>query len=237
ELPLDTTSCVAGAQWWPSYVYDSSNVSAAFSRQFLDASRYAFRHFQAYVGSEYGVNWEANYVVSGGPVGDHPASPGDPLRQFVVNQQDLGPRDHPFSAAYVRRFDTMMIDSPTYLRRLEADFRMAGGEIVVRDFGSVAQIQQLPERVIFNCTGLGAGRLFGDGAVEPVRGQLVILLPQPEIDYNVLTTGDNYMFGRRDGVVLGGTFQRGNSSLEPDNGDTLSILRAHQEFFSRMRED
>ena len=60
---------------------------------------------------------------------------------------------------------------------------------------------------MFNCTGLGARDLFGDTELQPVRGQLAILLPQPEIRYAF--TGDaGYMFPRADGILLGGTFER-----------------------------
>ena len=37
--------------------------------------------------------------------------------------------------------------------------------------------------MIFNCTGLGSRELFKDEELVPVRGQLEVLLPQPEIDY------------------------------------------------------
>jgi D-amino-acid oxidase len=66
-----------------------------------------------------------------------------------------------------------------------------------------------------------------------VRGQLAILLPQPEIDYNVI--GRGYMFGRRDGIVLGGTFEHGNWSLEPDAQTTANILDRHRAIFDPMR--
>ena len=111
--------------------------------------------------------------------------------------------------------------------------RLAGAEIVVRDFTDAAQVQELPEQTIFNCTGLGAGRLFGDSEIIPVRGQLAILLPQPEIDYNVIAR-EGYMFGRRDGVVLGGTFERGEWSLTPDPEDIAGIVRGHRSIFDAM---
>ena len=76
-----------------------------------------------------------------------------------------------------------MIEPFTYLRALMRDFYQAGGKIVVRDFRNREEISRLPEPVVFNCTGLGARDLFGDQSLTPVRGQLEILLPQPEVDY------------------------------------------------------
>lgn len=67
----------------------------------------------------------------------------------------------------------------------------------------------------------------------PVRGQLEVLLPQPEVDYSYLH-GSNYMFPRRDGIVLGGTFDRGDWSLEPDREQTTEILEANANIVKRL---
>ncbi|MBI3437135.1 MAG: FAD-binding oxidoreductase [Proteobacteria bacterium] len=235
DLPPNTTSDVAGAQWWPSSVFHTPEVRPQFLEQYYTAAHFAFRRYQTFVGDVYGVSWEANYSLSDTPTTTYPAREDSPMRDLVINQQDLAPHEHPFAARYVRRFDTMMIETPLYLRRIEADVREAGGEIVVREFHDVAELRTLPEQTIFNCTGLAAGRLFGDTTIEPVRGQLVILEPQAEVDYNVLRDGD-YMFGRRDGIVLGGTFQHGNWSTEPDPEVTQRLLRHHQEIFGAMRQ-
>jgi len=77
------------------------------------------------------------------------------------------------------------------------DVQIAGGIIRVRGFASPAEIAALPEKLVFNCTGLGSRDLFGDKELRPVRGQVAILLPQPEIRYAF--TGDGYMFPRRTG--------------------------------------
>lgn len=231
ELSPATTSNVAGGQWWPASVFEAEHASPAFRQQLVEASHFSFRRYQTLVGPQYGVSWETNYVVADEPIRTEPTTEDSPLRVFSINQQDLVRGEHPFAAPYVRRFETMMIETPHYLRALERDVRIAGGEIVVRSFASRSDLNALPERIVFNCTGLGAGALFDDRVIEPVRGQLVTLLPQPEVDYNIVTLGDVYMFGRWDGIVLGGTFQHGNWSLEPDPNDTAEILRGNGEIF------
>jgi D-amino-acid oxidase len=233
DLPPNTTSNVAGAQWWPASVYNHRVITDAYRAQHVEAARFAYRRYQGLVGGGYGVEWEANYNLSNAPIDDYPAAETSPMRALVANQRDLGHDEHNFGAPYVRRFDTMMIETPLYLRRMEEAVRLAGSEIVVREFADIAQVRALPERTIFNCTGLGAGALFGDSEIEPVRGQLVILLPQPDVDYNVIGF-DGYMFGRRDGIVLGGTFQHDNWSLEPSPADTARIMRGHQDIFGSM---
>lgn len=235
ELPPNTTSNIAGAQWWPSSLFRSSAATPEFLEQYYAAARFAFRRYQTLVGDAYGVSWERNYNVSNAPIANYPAPDDSPMHAFVVNQRDLEPREHPFAARYVRQFDTMMIETPLYLRRMEADVREAGGDIVVREFHDVSEVQALPEPTIFNCTGLGAGALFHDAEIEPVRGQLVILEPHTEVDYNVILDDGYYMFGRRDGVVLGGTFDHGNASLAPDPDVTQRIVRKHRAVFGAMR--
>jgi glycine/D-amino acid oxidase-like deaminating enzyme len=68
----------------------------------------------------------------------------------------------------------------------------------------------------------------------PIKGQLTILLPQPEVDYITLTD-DLYMFPRRDGILLGGTHERGVWTLEPNMEAKARIVAGHQQFFGRMR--
>ncbi|HEX6626047.1 MAG TPA: hypothetical protein VF064_20180, partial [Pyrinomonadaceae bacterium] len=65
-------------------------------------------------------------------------------------------------------------------------------------------------------------------------GQLEVLLPQPEVDYCLLN-GSYYMFPRRDGIILGGTFERDNWSLEPNAETTALILDANAEAMKRVR--
>jgi glycine/D-amino acid oxidase-like deaminating enzyme len=129
----------------------------------------------------------------------------------------------------------MMIEPAIYLQAVMEDFLTAGGQIVVRKFQSREEVSGLPERTIFNCTGLGARVLFGDEALIPVRGQLVILLPQPEVTYNLLS-GGFYMFPRTDGIVLGGTYERNQWSLEPSAEATARILSGNKAIFDAMTQ-
>ena len=60
-----------------------------------------------------------------------------------------------------------------------------------------------------------------------------VLLPQPEIDYCYLSSG--YMFPRRDGIILGGTWDHDDWSLAPDPEQTTGILEAHMEIMKGLR--
>ncbi len=229
DVPPNTTSNIAGAQWGPFSVFERGKTTAVFDDQFSRAARLAWRMFQELPGSTYGIRWIENYSM-----GDTP-NEGPLDSPFYVNGVDLRPDEHPFPARYVRRFTTMLIEPPIYLTAMLRDFLVAGGRLVVRDLGSRDELIALDEPVIFNCTGLGAKALFADEELTPVKGQLTFLLPQPEIDYITLTDGPLYMFPRSDGILLGGTFERGNWSLEPDPEIEKRIVEGHRRFFEGMR--
>jgi hypothetical protein len=93
----------------------------------------------------------------------------------------------------------------------------------------------LPEKLVFNCTGLGAKALFGDEELTPIRGQLTFLLPQPEVTYATLYQ-NTYMFSRRDGVLLGGTHEMGDWNLEPDMTTKAAIMTKQAALFDGMRD-
>lgn len=235
DLPPNTTSNVAGAEWGTFSVVEPGRRTAAFDEQFVRAARLSHRTFQDLAGERYGVRWMEMYELSGAPRTDAPADPvSEALRQLSTDSRELPAGEHPFDRPYVRRFSRMMIEPPVYLEAVLADFRLAGGRVVVREFADTRAILELPEPVVVNCTGLGSRTLFGDEELIPAKGQLSVLVPQPEVDYGVLTDNLLYMFPRRDGILLGGTFERGEWSLTPDPAAAERILRGHMGLFGRM---
>jgi glycine/D-amino acid oxidase-like deaminating enzyme len=236
DLPPLTTSNMSGAQWSPTSVYETGAADAAFLSRFVEASALAQARYQTLLGDDYGVRWIENYScydVPGRSFLDN-LHPG--LRPLYPDVAEYGPGEHPFPTRYAVRFLTMIIEPNRYLRALLRDVQLRGGRVVVREFADVAQIRTLDENLVVNCTGLGARALFGDTVLEPVRGQLSVLAPQPGIDYLTLTP-IGYMFPRSDGIVLGGTFDHGNWSTEPDPGTRRHIVGAHQQFFDAMRRN
>jgi glycine/D-amino acid oxidase-like deaminating enzyme len=113
-------------------------------------------------------------------------------------------------------------------------FREAEGTIVVKTIADRAAIAQLQENLIFNCTGLGSKDLFPDDELMPARGQLTFLKPQPEVLYAV-SHDELYMLPRADGIVLGGTYELGETSLTPDKKKMRVILAKHKAFFDSYR--
>jgi D-amino-acid oxidase len=122
---------------------------------------------------------------------------------------------------------------PGYLGYLVRRFGRSGGRTA---FG--AQIASLSDArrlapsasVIVNCTGCGARDLVPDPNVEAVRGQVVVAANPGVTEFFVGTSTDpgdlTYVFPHGDVVVLGGTEQRGNWSLEPDPQTAARIIAA-----------
>lgn len=232
DVARHTTSNIAGGQWAPSSVFNESIASTAFKRQFEQAARVAHHAYMNLGGSDYGVRWIENYYLSNTPMGMSYYL--RELPDLFASVADLEPHEHPFPVPYVRQMVTMMVEPATFLRRLTEDFYQAGGRLVVRNFSDRAEVLSLSEPVIFNCTGLGAAKLFGDEELTPIKGQLLFLPPDPAVDY--LTVGGGrgslYMFSRSDALVLGGTHKMGDASRNPEPDETERILTEHQRIFA-----
>jgi glycine/D-amino acid oxidase-like deaminating enzyme len=236
ELPPNTTSNIAGGQWSPFDVFEPGKQDAAFMNQFVRATELAYRRYQTLVGARYGVRWIRNYALR-----HHQFEEADlegmqnPIRKFMPEMHELSESQHPFSGYEHVRLYTMLIEPPIYLNAMLTDFRIAGGAVRMVKFEHVAQLQQLAEPVIFNCTGLGARALFNDQELTPIKGQLTVLLPQDEVNYLVLMEDDLYMFPRTDGILLGGLFQEGEWSLSIDEATRTRVLEGHAKFFGSFR--
>ena len=225
-LPPETTSNIAGGQIAPTGHYREGQVSAAWQGQFAAAMDYSWRRFQIMVGEDYGVRWLPTYEqAAAGPT---------PLDRYLPARRPLGEGDAPFPVEPLQLHQTMYVETGRYLRQLQRDIELSGGRIVVRSFPGPAAIAGLPEKLVFNCTGLGSRALFGDERLRPVRGQLAILLPQPEVQYAF--SGDaGYMFPRPDGIVLGGSFEQDQWDATPQPETIARIVNSHRRLFAGWR--
>lgn len=226
-LPPGTTSNIAGGQIYPAGYYDNAVVTPQWREQAAAAADYSRRRFQIMVGDDYGVRWLPTYdqIRRPGPISPDPRFPG---------RVRLSGQDHPFPLDNMVRYDTMYVETGRFMERLLRDIRNSGGLVEVRKFETPVQVAALPERLVFNCTGLGAAALFGDNQLVPVRGQLAVLIPQPEVQY-AYSLGAGYMFPRADGILLGGTYERGEYMAEPQPQDIADIVESHRSLMAGWR--
>lgn len=230
ELPPETTSNVAGAQWLPFSVFSGDRITSEFETQYLRACRLAHQEFQLLVGPVYGVRWLDTYLLHHRPA--ESTGLARQLDELFPGTRELAPGEHPFDSPFVRRSMAMLIEPPIYLAAMLRDFLTAGGRLVVREIREQPELLTLPEPVIVNCTGLGSRSLFQDEELTPVKGQLSFLPPQPEVDYILMTDAFLYMYPRQDGILLGGTYEPGVWDLAPDPKQTERILSGHARLFA-----
>ena len=212
--------------------------------------RFSYRQLQLLAGRGYGVSWIERYELRD----DEPRAPGrrdgdgdaEPLlpAHLRTGTTLLGPGEHPFPTRYANRSMRIRIEPSIYLDALVRDVVAFGGRIVIRRFTEPRELVELDEPLVINCTGLGARDLFGDDPMVPLKGQLTVLVPQPEVDYGTFggLPGSNpegglgiHMQPRSDGIVLGGTSERGEWSVEPNREAMERIVGAHGAVFSAMR--
>jgi D-amino-acid oxidase len=128
------------------------------------------------------------------------------------------------------RLTVPIVSMPVYLGYLLARLNRAGAALRDADFGSLDEAAaQTAARVIVNCSGIGAARLVPDPELTPVRGQVVVA-ENPGLSEFFIGAGEEagevtYYFPHGDVVVLGGTEEAGNWSLEPDPATAERILR------------
>ena len=241
-VPPETTSNMSFAGWTPTSGLVASDARAAsWDAQFREAARVAYQQLQLLVGRGYGITWLEGYALRQSPPRDSGGGssllPADLQPPATV----LGPGEHPFPTAYAVMRPSLHIEPSIYLDRLVSDVRAAGGRIVIRRFESRNELVSLEEPILVNCTGLGAGELVGDEEIRPLKGQLTLLMPQPEVDYTTFGAataaagGFVHMGPRSDGIALGGTSVEGDWSLEPDDEARTRIVDAHIDLFRRMQ--
>jgi len=243
-VPPDTTSNMSLAGFTPtSGLLEFRLRTPEWEEQFRRAVTLAYRQLQLLVGPRYGISWIHNYT----PTNDERAASGSFLllpKEVETGQVLLQPGEHPFPTKYAVETSMMRIEPSIYLEALLADFRLFGGRIVIRKFDTLYDLMSLSEPLIFNCTGLGAKSLFEDEDLVPLKGQLTVAIPQPDVSYGTngglrnssATPGIGiHMMPRSDGIVLGGTSEKGVWTLTVNEEEKKRIVDGHIELYQAMR--
>jgi glycine/D-amino acid oxidase-like deaminating enzyme len=218
-----TTSDLAGAEWSPDLVDPGPGPVA--QERFARLIRRSWRRFSALVGPRWGVRRRTSFQADGVPsaLDGIPSGLLPPGRQLA--RLPFARAAHPGIA-----YQTFLVEPPRFMPALVAAFGRKGGTIVPRTFATAQDLLALPEAAVFNCLGLGAGAVVGDGALVPVKGQLVHLRPE-RLPY-LLNHPGGYVFPRADALVLGGSFEQGrlDTNIDPQVG--AGILAANRRFFA-----
>lgn len=239
-IPPDTTSNMSLAGFTPtSGLVAFAERTPAWDEQFRRAVEIAYRQLQLLVGPKYGISWIYNYSPTESPqsaLGTNTLLPESVTTGSIV----LQPGEHPFPSTYAIERPEMRIEPSIYLDALTQDVVTHGGRIRIRRFETPREVAALEEPVIVNCTGLGAKALFGDPELVPLKGQLIVLLPQDEVTYSTnggvsIPTSQQglfiHMMPRRDGIVLGGTSERDVWTMEVNDAERTRVVEGHRALF------
>lgn len=224
KIGTETTSMIAGAIWLPVGIeFGETPDELAIRDRILHA---AFAELKSLDPDRYAIETLDVYEPKGTQTEEGLFSPG-----LIEEPELIDSFPFPCDALAERRFSTLYIHTPRFLRTLLDDLGSLGVTIKQHRFGSHTELGSLKERLIVNCTALGSKTLFGDDAIYPARGVLVHMKPQ-DLGYCV-HDGYKYMFPREDALVLGGCFQPDRDDDRPDEKMVREILDHHRGFFGR----
>ena len=195
DLPLETTSTVAAALWYPYLALPQDLVTGW--------AGVSYAVFSELAGDGTGVRMLLGTEVMRGP------TPEPWWREAVPDLRRIAP---PTGYADGWEFVSPVADMPVYLGWLRARLEELGGTL------TRAALEALPEpegAVVVNCAGLGARGLVPDPTVRPVRGQVVVL-DHVDVDRWWLDGAvPTYVVPRGDTVVVGGTEEPGDWHRTP----------------------
>ena len=197
DLPLETTSAVAAALWYPYRALPQDRVTA-WSRASYDV----FATLAA--DDRTGVRMLTGTEV----LRSHQP---DPWWREAVPSLD---RETSLPPGYVDgwTFVAPVVDMPVHLRWLVGRLEELGGTLTRMNLSSLPADGTL----VVNATGLGARHFGADPAVHPVRGQVVVL-EQVGLDrWTLDASGLTYVVPRGSEIVVGGTDVEGEWSRTPD---------------------
>jgi len=241
-VPPDTTSNMSLAGFTPtSGLVSFDRRTAAWDEQFRRAVEIAYRQLQLLAGPKYGISWIYNYAITDDAQaarGTNTLLPDSVGTGSVV----LEPGQHPFPFKYAIERPDLRMEPSIYLDALVGDVLAHGGRIVIRKFETPRDLMALDESLIVNCTGLGAKALFGDTELMPLKGQLIVLIPQEEVNYSTNGGVRNspagvfvHMMPRRDGIVLGGTSERDVWTMDINDAERKRVVEGHMQLFESFR--
>jgi D-amino-acid oxidase len=208
DLPLETTSAVAAALWYPYRAYPYERVTAWSRRTYDELETLA------------DVEGAGVRMLHGTEL--HRTRMADPWWRDAVPTLT---RVSAFGPPYVDgwSFAAPVVEMPVYLRWLVARLDALGGTL------TRMALSALPDRagVVVDASGLGARRLADDPSLVPVRGQ-VVYVEQVGLDRWWLDGGTGngpvYVVPRSRDIVVGGTDDEGEWDRRPDPDTAKRIL-------------
>lgn len=207
DLPLETTSAVAAALWYPYLAQPQEQVTAWSARSYTAFDELARAEPEAGVRMLRGTE-----VLLSAETADPWWRPAVPS---LTREAGL-----PDGYADGWSFVAPVVDMPAYLPWLEARVIGLGGTLTRLNLATLPSGGDL----VVNCSGLGSRLLGADRSVTPVRGQVVYVEQVGLGSWWLDGAGPTYVVPRPDEIVVGGTAEAGEWSRTPSAEVARSIL-------------
>lgn len=211
EDPLESTSAVAAALWYPFEAGPPERVGPWAERSYRRFLALARRGTPGVVVEEL----------------QDLRSPALDVPRWVTELEGFAPLARGACAGFEQgwRARVPVIETPLYLPWLAGEVRARGAAFVRRSVTSWDETRGFDALV--NCTGLGARALCADAECYPIRGQIA-RVPRGSVARALVFQHADGRFGyvipRARDCVLGGTAEHGNDSLAVEPATTAAIL-------------
>jgi D-amino-acid oxidase len=222
ELPLETTSSVAAALWYPHRAFPFERVTGWAATTYAELCKLA-------------TDEQTGVVLRRGVQLLRQRSPRPWWAGAVPELLEVDHVLPPYRSGW--EMEAPVVEMPVYLRWLAARVEQLGGTI------TRMALPALPGTgtVVVNAAGLGARLFAEDGSVVPVRGQ-VVLVEQIGLERWWLDGGDQasgrpatYVVPRSEDIVLGGTEDEGEWDRSPSAEASERILARSVELVPDLR--
>lgn len=215
DLPPYTTSNKAAAVWYP-FICGPIDKVPKWARATLE-------YFQKEIMSDPKAGCKKQTVVEIFHNDKH-----DPWwKEGVDSYKRINKKYLPKGYTDGYEIEGLVMDTDQYMDYLVDTFKKLGGTIHEKEI-TIIQEAFTHYTYVINCTGLGSRELFQDTTIYPCRGQILKIKPTG-FDHSVFEEeGENslaYIIPRLHDIILGGTAQDNNWSLEVDPQDTKDILK------------
>lgn len=222
DLPLETTSAVAGALWYPYRAFPHDAVLGWSAATFTELTRLAELAPESGVATRWGTElvrgplttpWWRDAVPGLEPLADVPAGYDGGWRMPVP-----------------------IVDMPVYLSWLVERLESLGGTVTRAWLASLPVPG--PHLTVVNATGLASRALVGDQTLSPVRGQ-VVLVEQVGLHEWLLDQGEEtaltYVVPHQEVIVVGGTAVEGAYDPRPEPATAQAILARARRLVPELR--
>jgi D-amino-acid oxidase len=216
DLPLETTSAVAAALCYPHRIYPFERVTAWTATTYAELERLS-------------SDDRTGVVMRQGTELLRSRAPRPWWAEAVPHLEEVAPGRPGYDAAW--RLTTPVAEMPVYLTWLVSRVEALGGTV------TRMALSGLPDQadVVVNAAGLGARLFAQDGAVVPVRGQVVLVEQVGVEEWLLDSSGLTFVVPRSRDVVVGGTVEEGVWDHTVDQAVAKDILARAIELVPELR--